>query len=143
MFRGAKLGLVDYISRHPFQQAKKVSNYDEEFIVAKLKLISASFNLLHLNITHPATHIHQLLKTHDPVSQTTPKLEADIMAINLISTHAARVHKNDYYNSPAPRKLASNITCNLNNLKYVDPTSQIPLNTSLAQHNTKNYNQLV
>ena len=37
---GAKMGLVDYISRNPSQKAKKVSAYDEEFIVAKLKLIS-------------------------------------------------------------------------------------------------------
>ena len=34
---GAKMGLVDYISRHPSQKAKKASAYDEEFIVAKLK----------------------------------------------------------------------------------------------------------
>ena len=33
---GAKMGLVDYISQHPFQKAKKNSTYDEEFIVAKL-----------------------------------------------------------------------------------------------------------
>ena len=28
------MGLVDYISRQPNQKAKKVSAYDEEFIVA-------------------------------------------------------------------------------------------------------------
>ena len=140
---GAKMGLVDYISRHPFQQAKKVSNYDEEFIVAKLKLISASINSLGLNKTHPASHLHQLLKTHDPTWQIAPKIEANNKAINLISTHAARLRKHDYYNSAALRKLASNSTCNLNNLKYVDPASQIPLNTSLAQHNTNKYKQLV
>ena len=28
-------------------------------------------------------------------------------------------------------------------MKYVDPASQIPLNTSLAQHNTNKYEQLV
>ena len=33
---GAKMGLVDYISRNPSQKAKKVSAYDLEFIVAKL-----------------------------------------------------------------------------------------------------------
>ena len=62
------MGLVEYISRHPFQQVKKVSNYDEEFIVAKLKLMSASINSLDLNKTHPATHLHQLFKTHDLAS---------------------------------------------------------------------------
>ena len=34
---GATMGLVDCISRDPNQKAKKVSAYDEEFIVAKLK----------------------------------------------------------------------------------------------------------
>ena len=57
---GARMGLVDYISRHSFQQAEKISNYDKEFIVAKLKLISASINSLDLNKTHPASHLHQL-----------------------------------------------------------------------------------
>ena len=64
---GAKMGLVDYISRHPIQKAKKVSAYDEEFIVAKLKLISASINSLELNNTKPAPHLphlHRLLKAH-------------------------------------------------------------------------------
>ena len=114
---GAKMGLVDYISRHSSQKAKKVSAYDEEFIVAKLKIISASINSLELNKTKPALHIHQLIKAHDsasqitpkfeahnPASQITPKTEANSKAINLVSTHAARVYKHDYYISPAPRK---------------------------------------
>ena len=47
------MGLVDYISRHPNQKPKKVSAGDEEFIVAKLKLVSASiipsiWNLMNL-----------------------------------------------------------------------------------------------
>ena len=55
---GAKMDLVDYISRHPSQKAKKVSAYDEDFIVAKLKLKSASINSLELNNTKPAPHLH-------------------------------------------------------------------------------------
>ena len=33
---GAKMGLVDYISRQPNQQAKVTNNYDEEFVVATI-----------------------------------------------------------------------------------------------------------
>ena len=55
---GAKMGLVDYISRHPSQKAKKVSAYDEELIVAKLKLISTSINALELNNTKSASQLH-------------------------------------------------------------------------------------
>ena len=41
---GAKMAFVDCISRQNFQKDKKVSAYDKEFIVAKLKLIFASIN---------------------------------------------------------------------------------------------------
>ena len=97
---------------------------------------------MELNNTKPAPHLHQLLKAQDPASQITPKFEANNKAINLFSTHAARVHKHGYYNSTAPRKLASNTNCNLNNLKYEDPASQLPLNTSLARRNTNKCKQL-
>ena len=146
---GAKMGLVDYISRHPSQKAENVSAYDEEFILAKLKLISTSINAIELNNTKSASHLHQLLiahnpalqitpkiETHNSAVQITPKIEAHNKAINLISTHAARVCKHVYYNSPAQQKLASNSTRNLNNLKYVGSASQNPLNTSLAQQKT-------
>ena len=69
------MGLVDYISRHPSQKAKKVSAYDEEFIVAKLKLISTYINALELNNTTSVSHLHQLLLAHNPPLQITPKLE--------------------------------------------------------------------
>ena len=162
------MGLVDYISRHPSQKAKKFSAYDEEFIVAKLKLFSTSINSLELNNTKPASQLHQLLiahnsalqithkiethnsalqithkiETHNFALQITHKIEANNKVINLISTHAARVCKHVYYNSPAQRKLASNTNRNLNIIKYVDSASQKPLNTSLAQQNTSKNKQL-
>ena len=91
------MGLVDYISRHPNQKSeKKVYAYDEELIVAKLKLISASVISLDLIISEPASHLHQLIKTQDLESQITPQIEANNNAINLISAHAARVHKQNF-----------------------------------------------
>ena len=72
---GPKMGLVDYISRHPSQKAEKVSAYDVEFIVTKLTLISTSINALELNNTKPASHLHQLLIAHNPALQFTPKIE--------------------------------------------------------------------
>ena len=101
---GAKMGLVDYISRNPSQKAKKVSAYDEEFIVAKLKLISKSINALELNITHSTSYLHHLLtnhnlalqntpkiEAHNPVLHITSKVEASTNSINSISSHATRV----------------------------------------------------
>ena len=77
------MGLVDYISRHPSQKAKKVSAYDEEFIVEKLKLISASINSLELNNTKSAPHLHQLIIAHNPASQITSKIEAHDSALQI------------------------------------------------------------
>ena len=124
------MGLVDYISRHPSQKAKKVSAYNEEFIVAKLKLISTSINALELSNTKSASQLHQLIITHnpalqitptieahEPALQITPKIEANNKAINSINTHATRVRKHVFYNSPALRKLASNANSNLSNSK--------------------------
>ena len=45
---GAKMVLLDYILRYPNQKPKIGSAYDEEFIVAKAELISASAKSLRL-----------------------------------------------------------------------------------------------
>ena len=46
---GSKMGLVDYISRDPQQQAVNISAYDEQFIVAKLDVIKRSAKRFLLN----------------------------------------------------------------------------------------------
>ena len=40
------MGLVDYISRNPYQPAKSISIYDEEFLVATLSRIHFDAKLL-------------------------------------------------------------------------------------------------
>ena len=110
---------------------------------------------MELNNTKPATHVHQFLikhnpalqitpkiEAHNPALQITPKIEANIKVINLISAPATRVYKHVYYNSPAPRKLASDTNCNFKVSNYVATTSQSPLNISLAQQNTSKSKQL-
>ena len=103
------------------KKLKKVSAYDEEIIVAKLKLISKSINALELNITHSTSHLHHLLTNHNlalqnthkieaysPALQITSKVEASIKSINSIRTHATRVSNHIFSNSLAPRKQAAN-----------------------------------
>ena len=46
---GTKMGLKDYISRDPHQQAVNISAYDEQFIVAKLDAIKRSAQRFLLN----------------------------------------------------------------------------------------------
>ena len=89
------MGSVDLISRHPIHKAKKVSAYDEEFIVAKLKLISASVNSLELQSSHSAPHLHTLLQANDLESQITPRSEPITNEINLISPLATRARKHE------------------------------------------------
>ena len=72
---GAKMGLVGYIFRSPNQKAKENFAYDEEFIVAKSKLISASVNSLNLKLTESAVHLNKLIQAHDPAHQITPKCD--------------------------------------------------------------------
>ena len=74
---GAKMGLSDYISWHPNQKAKKVCAYDEEFIVAKLKLISV--NSLNLKSNESAVQFNKIIQAHDPAHQITPNFEDTIM----------------------------------------------------------------
>ena len=124
-----------YISRHPNQKAKKVSAYDEEFIVAKLKLISASVNSLKLKSCESAPHLHNLIQVQDPAPQITPKFEPTTKAINLVGTRGTRVHNHDYYLSPAPRNQFISTSCNLDIKKYAYTASQIPFNTPLAKRN--------
>ena len=71
------------VSGHPIQKTKKVWAYDEEFIVAKLKLISTSINALELNTTKSASHLHQLLIAHDFPLQITPKIETHNPALQI------------------------------------------------------------
>ena len=43
---GAKIGLADYLSRHPVGQATRVSLYDNTFTVAKLQSITNSLGYI-------------------------------------------------------------------------------------------------
>ena len=40
------MGLVDYISRNPYQPAKSISKYDDEFLIATLSSIHNNAKLL-------------------------------------------------------------------------------------------------
>ena len=55
---GAKMGLVDYISRNPYQPAKSISKYDEEFLVATLSRIHTDAKLLQQKHNISANTLH-------------------------------------------------------------------------------------
>ena len=64
----AKMGLVDYISRNPFARAKKVSRYDEHFVVATISKIRNSMKHLIKNKRNTLQKFNSILKSHSPSS---------------------------------------------------------------------------
>ena len=69
------MGLVDYISRNPYQPAKSISKYDEEFLVATLTRIhfdakllqqkhNISANKLYLKLYHFLNYITKMNVKH-------------------------------------------------------------------------------
>ena len=70
---GAKMGLVDYISRQPNQKAKVTNKYDEEFAVATITRIRDAIAAIYVNTTpqncqsqhfNSVTHTHSTRASH-------------------------------------------------------------------------------
>ena len=66
---GAKMGLVDYISRNPFARAKKISTYDEHFVVATISKIRDSMKHLILNKQTATQKFKSILKSNLPLQK--------------------------------------------------------------------------
>ena len=62
------MDLVDYRSRNPFPRAKKVSTYDEHFVVATLSKIRNSMKHLIKNKRNTIQKFNSILKLHSPLS---------------------------------------------------------------------------
>ena len=86
---GAKTGLVDYISRNPYQPAKSVSKYDEEFLVATLSSINSDAQLLQ--------------QKHNILAHSLNKLYIDIDGENKNSTTTTEQVLNIDYVKPNPQ----------------------------------------
>ena len=63
---GAKMGLVDYISRNPYARAKKISTYDENFVVATISKIRDSMKYLITNKQNATEKFNSILKSNWP-----------------------------------------------------------------------------
>ena len=63
---GAKMGLVDYISRNPYARAKKISTYDEHFAVATISKIRDSMKYLITNKQNATKKFNSILKSNWP-----------------------------------------------------------------------------
>ena len=63
---GAKMGLVDYISKNLFANAKQESKYNQHFVVATIIKIRDSFKHLIKNRLQTEKKLNSILKLHSP-----------------------------------------------------------------------------
>ena len=81
---GAKMCLVDYISRNAYQPVKSVSKYDEEFLVATLSsiLIHNDAQLLQQKHNLTANSLHKLYIDIDGEHKNSTTITAQVLTIN-------------------------------------------------------------
>ena len=58
------MGLVDYISRNPYARAKKISTYDEHFVVATISKILDSMKQLITNKQNATKKFNSILESN-------------------------------------------------------------------------------
>ena len=89
---GAKMGLVDYISRNPFAKAKKIFTYDEHFVVATISKIRDSMKHLITNKQIAHKKFSSILKPHLPSHKLkrpfAPQLHTSLNTSSQISKEA-------------------------------------------------------
>ena len=151
---GAKMGLVDYISRNPYQPAKSVSKYDEEFLVATLSSIHTDAQLLQQKHNLTANSLHKLYIDIDGEHKNTTTITAQVLTIDyeaqspqteISDLLASRNNSSKYYSKqpstpdikPAQRVRLTNVNSNFaprnNSPKfYSKQTSNLDINP--AQH---------
>ena len=106
---GAKMGLVDYISRQRNQEAKVTNKNDEEFAVAKFTRIRDATTAIYVNTTQQnCKSQHFISVNHTNSTRTSHPHSANysnlLSAINLSTTqllldntaNAAQIHYNSY-----------------------------------------------
>ena len=76
------MGLVDYISRNPYQPAKSVSKYDEEFLVATLSSIHTDAQLLQQKHNLTANSLHKLYIDIDEEHKNSTTITAQVLTID-------------------------------------------------------------
>ena len=113
---GAKIGLVDYISRQPNQEAKVTNKYDEEFALPKITRIRDAIAAIYVNTTQQncqsqhfcsVNHTHSTRASHPHSTNYSSLLSAihrkttQLLLEN--SANAAQIHSNSNSNTHSSR----------------------------------------
>ena len=132
---GAKLGLVDYKSRNPFAKAKKISTYDEYFVVATISKIRNSMKHLIRNKQNTIQKLDSILKLHLPSSKSNrliaPQMHTSLNTNSQFSTKPVASQSLQYRKKFPflPQLTFSN--------SIVNPQLNIPLASQMLLQNTK------
>ena len=148
------MGLVDYISRNPYQPAKSVSKYDEEFLVASLSSIHSDAQLLQRKHNLSANSLHILYIDIDGEHKNSTTNTAQVLTKNYETPNpqteipdllASRNNSSKFYSKQisnsdiksAQRVRLTNVSSNLaprnNSSKFCSKqTSNLDINS--AQH---------
>ena len=132
---GAKMGLVDYISRNPFARAKKISTYDEHFVVATISKIRDSMKHLIVN-KHTATKkFKSILKLNLPSHKaTTPFASRLTTSLSVNSTNCQKAFASHLTTSPLKTPFVTQLTPS--NFK-INPHSKHPFASQMPPKVTK------
>ena len=119
-----KIGLADYISRQPNQEAKATNKYDEEFAVATITRICDAIAAIYLNTTQQSCqsqHFNSVNYTH--------------------STRASHPRSTNYSNllSAINRKTTQLLLKNSSNAAQIQPNT-IPNSNSSQIHSNSELN---
>ena len=114
---GARMGLVDYTSRNPFARAKKISTYDEHFVVATISKNRNSMKNQRKNKQNAFQKFSSILNLHSP-------------SFHLKQSFAPQMHTSLNTNSQISTKpLASHLVLSQ---KKVPIASQLTLSNSIV-----------
>ena len=134
---GAKMGLVDYISRNPFATAKKISTYDEHFVVATISKIRDSMKHLIVNKETTTKKFQTILKSNMPPQQIKPPFAPRLTTqLNINSTKFQLPLAPQLTTSQLKPPFASQLTLRNSNVNthFDHPFApQMPLKTSKLQ----------
>ena len=145
------MGLVDYISRNPYQPAKSVSKYDEEFLVATLSsihsdaqllqrkhnLLAHSLNKLYTDINgenkNSTTNTEQVL-TIDYVTPNPQTKTHELFAPRNNSSQLSSKQTSNFDIKSTQRVRLTNVSSNLAARKYNSNVTSLKFNHQYSKH---------
>ena len=125
---GAKMGLVDYISSQPNQEAKVTNKYDEEFAVATITRIHDAIATIYVNTTPQncqSQHFNSVTHTHS-TRASHPRLTNYSNLLSALNRNTTQFLLKNSANA-APFQFSSN---NNSNSTQIPTHSEIPTNAS-------------